>query len=290
MANCMFYYGQQGFAAGDLDWDLHQFKAYLVDLNDCGAAAGGWIVSTHDNAATVTVTTTAAHGIVAGDRVTFKGVVDTIPTVAISTAYTAGALVKTGTSALRCIKAGTSAGAGPTYNVTAVGDVTQDGTVAWRYEGTAASVGSILNAGSWDANRLSTTGYWVVNTAPTGTTFTIVLPNAPGVWSSGGVLANLQAQFVSGFVPVGGRVALSPALSSKTNVGGVVSAANPVFTAATGDVSEAVIIAKTANTGGADDADTAQRCVAFYDSLTNLPVTPNGGDITFNISPNLFTL
>jgi hypothetical protein len=33
-------------------------------------------------------------------------------------------------------------------------------------------------------------------------------------------------------------------------------------------------------TGGADVAASAQRVIAFLDTASNLPVTPNGGDIT----------
>lgn len=289
MANNFFPEALQSFAAGDLDWDAHQFKAYLVDVADCGAAAGGWLVSTHDNAATVTITTTAAHGIVAGDRVTIKSVVSGGTARANTTAYTLGAIFTSGGGAFRVIKAGTSAGAPPTFNTTAVGDVTQDGTAAVQYMGTQAAIGSILNYGSWDSRGFAT-GYWTVNTAPTGTTFTIVLPNAPGTYTSGGYLANLQKTFVSDFVPSGGRVALSPALGSKTNADGTLDCAAITWSAVTGDTVEGVLLAKTASSAGADDADTSQRCVAWYDSLGLLPITPNGGDISWDPAPNLGTI
>ncbi len=36
----------------------------------------------------------------------------------------------------------------------------------------------------------------------------------------------------------------------------------------------------SAVTGGADVAATAQRLIAYIDTATGMPVTPNGGDIT----------
>jgi ApbE superfamily uncharacterized protein (UPF0280 family) len=40
-----------------------------------------------------------------------------------------------------------------------------------------------------------------------------------------------------------------------------------------------VLIQSSAVTGGADVAATAQRLIAWYDTGTNLPIVPNGGDI-----------
>lgn len=82
-------------------------------------------------------------------------------------------------------------------------------------------------------------------------------------------------------VPAGARVATTAALGSKTIVNGLFDAADSVFTAATGDVSEALIF--FIDTG----VEATSRLVAFFDtSVTGLPVTPNGGNITltFNAS------
>lgn len=289
MANNWFLKGVEGFAAGDIDFDANQFKCILLDANNAGPAANAYMVSTHDNAATVTITTSAAHGLTAGDRVTIKGVVDTMPTVAVTTAYALGALVKTGTTRLRAVKAGTSAGSAPTYNTTA-GDYTVDGSVVWKSEG-AGVADSILNYGAWDATRNFALGYWTVNTVPLTTTFTIVLPNAPGTFTSGGYIMNLSKTFLSDVAGVAGaQVARSTALASKTNAGGTLSCAQIDFGTVTGAVSEAVLLCKTAATAGADDADSAIRVVGYYDSLGLLPVTPNGGQITWTPSPNLGTI
>lgn len=80
-------------------------------------------------------------------------------------------------------------------------------------------------------------------------------------------------------VAVGGRVATSGNLASKTITNGVFDSADPVFTSASGDPSEAVIL--YIDTGSAATSP----LVAFYDTgVTGLPVTPNGGDI--NVSVN----
>jgi hypothetical protein len=74
-------------------------------------------------------------------------------------------------------------------------------------------------------------------------------------------------------VPVAARVATSPALASKTNVGGVMDAADVTFTLVTGDQSEALLI--FVDTGVASTS----RLISYFDVVTGLPVLPNGGDI-----------
>lgn len=74
-------------------------------------------------------------------------------------------------------------------------------------------------------------------------------------------------------------VATSGNLASKTITDGVFDSANPVFTAVTGDVSEALIL--YIDTG----VSSTSRLVAFYDTgVTGLPVTPNGGDINITVN------
>lgn len=75
-------------------------------------------------------------------------------------------------------------------------------------------------------------------------------------------------------IPSGARVATTAALTSKTTTAGVADAADPVFSAATGDQSEAIVLYK--DTG---NASTSQ-LIAYLDTATGLPVLPNSGDIT----------
>lgn len=89
-------------------------------------------------------------------------------------------------------------------------------------------------------------------------------------------------KFVSDVTTAGGTlVSTSAALASKTVTGGVADAADTVFSAVpTGAACSAMIVFQSsAVTGGADVAATAQRLIAFIDTATGLPVTPNGTDI-----------
>ena len=74
-------------------------------------------------------------------------------------------------------------------------------------------------------------------------------------------------------IPGAARVATSGSLGSKTSTAGVADAADVTFTAVTGDVSEAIVIYKHTGT------ETTSQLIAYIDSATGLPVTPNGGDI-----------
>ncbi len=75
-------------------------------------------------------------------------------------------------------------------------------------------------------------------------------------------------------VPAIARVATSGAFTSKTVTDGVADAADVVLSAVTGDPSEAIVIYKHTGT------ESTSRLIAYIDTATGLPVTPNGGDIT----------
>ena len=74
-------------------------------------------------------------------------------------------------------------------------------------------------------------------------------------------------------IPTAARVKVSDALASKTVTLGVADAADKTLSAVTGDVSEALVIYK--HTG----VESTSRLIAYIDSATGLPVTPNGGGI-----------
>lgn len=75
-------------------------------------------------------------------------------------------------------------------------------------------------------------------------------------------------------VPSGARVGTPQTLGSKTVTDGVADAADITFPAVTGDPCEAIIIWKDTGT------ESTSRLIAYIDTATGLPVTPNGGDIT----------
>lgn len=80
-------------------------------------------------------------------------------------------------------------------------------------------------------------------------------------------------------VPSGAIVDTSANLSSKTFTNGTFDAADTAFVAASGDVSEAVIL--FIDTG----SSATSRLIAFFDTgITGAPVTPNGGDINLNFN------
>ena len=90
-----------------------------------------------------------------------------------------------------------------------------------------------------------------------------------------GYTVNLATdQFLSSIVS-GNRIATFTPLASKTASAGVADAADVTFpTVASGPAAGAVVLYK--NTG----TDTTSQLIAYIDTATGIPVTPNGGDIT----------
>ena len=78
-------------------------------------------------------------------------------------------------------------------------------------------------------------------------------------------------------IPAGERVATSANLGTKTSTLGVADAADFTFSTVTGDVCEALVIYK--DTG---DVETSP-LIAYIDTATGLPITPNGADITVTV-------
>ena len=78
-------------------------------------------------------------------------------------------------------------------------------------------------------------------------------------------------QFLS---DLAGRVGTDQTLGTKTYVNGVFDAADCTFPAVSGATVEAIVLYIDTGTAG------TSRLIAFIDTgVTNLPVTPNGGDI-----------
>ena len=75
-------------------------------------------------------------------------------------------------------------------------------------------------------------------------------------------------------VPGDARVATSGAFTGKTVAAGVADAADVTLSSVTGDTCEAIVIYKHTGT------ESTSRLIAYIDSATGVPVTPNGGDIT----------
>ena len=115
---------------------------------------------------------------------------------------------------------------------------------------------------SWSADNIKTV---LVDTA----TYTVDLANH---------------QFLSD-IPVGERVATSANLTAKTTTAGTADAADVTFSSVTGDQSEALVVYQDTGVEG------TSRLIAYIDTASGLPVTPNGGDISVQWdAAGIFTL
>lgn len=74
-------------------------------------------------------------------------------------------------------------------------------------------------------------------------------------------------------IPISARIAGPVTLTSKTTTGGAADAADVTFTSVTGPSIEAIIIYMDSGT------EATSPLIAFIDTATGLPITPNGGDI-----------
>lgn len=115
---------------------------------------------------------------------------------------------------------------------------------------------------SWSADNIKTV---LVDTA----TYTVDLANH---------------QFLSD-IPAGERVATSANLTAKTTTAGTADAADVTFSSVTGDQSEALVVYQDTGVEG------TSRLIAYIDTASGLPVTPNGGDISVQWdAAGIFTL
>ena len=74
-------------------------------------------------------------------------------------------------------------------------------------------------------------------------------------------------------IPTSSRIAGPVTLTSKTTTGGAADAADVTFTSVSGPSIEAIVI--YADTG----TEFTSPLIAFIDTATGLPITPNGGDL-----------
>lgn len=91
---------------------------------------------------------------------------------------------------------------------------------------------------------------------------------------TGNYSVNLAAHEFLSDIPSAARVAISGALTGKTATGGVADADDVTIAAVSGPTVEALVIFK--DTG---DPSTSP-LIAWIDTASGLPFTPNGGDVT----------
>ncbi|MBL7988904.1 MAG: hypothetical protein JNJ94_12645 [Chlorobi bacterium] len=129
-------------------------------------------------------------------------------------------------------------------------------------------VGGNTNAnGVFSITVLSTTTFSVQDVR-TGTDIA-----GSGSYTSGGYVIKVSIDEFLSDIPSGARVATSASLSGVAVSQGVVDWSDFSFSAVTGDASEAIVLYKDTGTAS------TSALVALYTNGTNLPVTPNGGDI-----------
>ena len=93
---------------------------------------------------------------------------------------------------------------------------------------------------------------------------------------------NLSAHEFLSDISSGARIAMSGAFTGKTTTGGAADANDITYTSVTGPSIEAIVIFKDTGT------DSTSPLIAYIDTATGLPITPNGGDIivTWDNGPN----
>lgn len=89
-----------------------------------------------------------------------------------------------------------------------------------------------------------------------------------------GYTFNAANQFYSDLTPGSNVVGTPQTLGSKTVTDGVFDAADVTFTAVTGSACNALVIYKDTGT------PSTSPLIAYIDTATGLPVTPNGGNIS----------
>lgn len=86
-------------------------------------------------------------------------------------------------------------------------------------------------------------------------------------------------KFVSEVVATGTMNGTPATLTNKTVTGGVFDADDVTITTTANATNHGILLFQaSAVTGGADVANTAQRCIAYYDTGTGLPIQPGTGD------------
>ena len=99
---------------------------------------------------------------------------------------------------------------------------------------------------------------------------------------TGAYVPNFSTHEFIADVPVSARVTTAVTLTGKATAGGAADAADVTFTSVSGPTIEAIIIYVDTGTEGTSPL------IAYIDTATGLPITPNGGDIivTWDNGPN----
>ena len=97
---------------------------------------------------------------------------------------------------------------------------------------------------------------------------------------TGSYTANLISHEFLSDIPAPARTAISSNLLGKTITLGTIDADDLVLPSVSGNESEAIVVYQDTGSEG------TSRLIAYVDSATGLPVTPNGTDITIRWNAN----
>ena len=90
---------------------------------------------------------------------------------------------------------------------------------------------------------------------------------------TGAYTVNLSAHEFLSDIPTSARITTPVTLTGKTTTGGAADANDVTFSAVSGPSIEALIIYRDSGT------EATSPLIAYIDTATGLPITPNGGDI-----------
>lgn len=155
-----------------------------------------------------------------------------------------------------------------------ISGATNASPIVVTYAGADPTNGDVVMIQGVGGNTAANGKFVVANVNTGANTCELVGSTGNGAYTSGGVMLNLTVLDNLDDIAAGGRVAVSGALAGKTVTNGVADADDVTFTSVTGDVCEALIIYQHTGT------ESTSRLIAYIDSATGLPVTPNGGNIT----------
>ncbi len=85
-------------------------------------------------------------------------------------------------------------------------------------------------------------------------------------------------------VPSSARIGAAVTLASKTTTDGVADAADVTFTGVTGNTVEAYLVYKDTGVEG------SSALIAWFDSSSGLPLTPNGGNVNLTFDNGAFKI
>lgn len=275
MANSLFEKGREGFLDGTLDWDTMTFASVLLDLNiaDVGVKA----ITGATNATPIVITATA-HGFSNGDLVYIDAV--------------GGNLAANGVWKIATVAANT-------FELQRPDGINAAGSAVYTSGGYAVCLGPSASGDNWDDFDACLVGALVNLTSPTATSGVADAADPTHTGVSGATVEAVAILRNTG-VPSTSRMAAlltgkhivtcntqaavaATVIAVEPLVAGIASGATLTFSnGATAVLSGAAVAGDRSLTVSALEAivTAGSRAMAAATPASNLPITPNGGNIT----------